>query len=201
MRPCPAPWLSLLLLIAVLAPAQRADAEIHRCAGADGKTIYTDRACADIGAVERLPSVGAANAGSRAGAPGCSRSLPDLFFELTAAIDNRDANRLAGIYDWAGMSNRSGYAVLGRLAVIASRPLVDVRPILPAPDPPEPSLPIDADDGTDVGGDVDAQGGPATTVDRTPVALQVDQTLANGSTPSRTVFGLRRRMGCWWITF
>jgi len=33
-----------------------------------------------------------------------------------------------------------------------------------------------------------------------PVALRVEQTLANGSTPSRTVFGLRRHFDCWWIT-
>jgi hypothetical protein len=32
------------------------------------------------------------------------------------------------------------------------------------------------------------------------VALRVEQTLANGSTPSRTVFGLRRHLDCWWIT-
>ena len=27
----------------------------------------------------------------------------------------------------------------------------------------------------------------------------VEQTLANGSTLSRTTFGLRQRMGCWWV--
>jgi len=31
------------------------------------------------------------------------------------------------------------------------------------------------------------------------VALRVEQTLANGSTPSRSVFGLHRHFGCWWI--
>jgi hypothetical protein len=31
------------------------------------------------------------------------------------------------------------------------------------------------------------------------VALRVEQTLANGSTPSRTVFGLRKYFGCWGI--
>jgi len=31
------------------------------------------------------------------------------------------------------------------------------------------------------------------------IGLRVEQTLANGSTPSRTNFGLRQRMGCWWV--
>lgn len=185
--------LSLLAFIALLPPC--AQAEIRRCAGADGRLIYTDRACADIGAVERLPRADAAASGNQARAPGCSRSLPDLVFELTAAIDNRDVNRLAGVYDWTGMSSRSGYALLGRLAVIASRPLVDVSPILPTP---APTIAIDGGAGAD--GEVAAMQPPQPAVDRTPVAMRVDQTLANGTTPVRTVFGLRRRMGCWWIT-
>ena len=27
----------------------------------------------------------------------------------------------------------------------------------------------------------------------------LEQTLGNGSTPSRTVFGLRKHLGCWWV--
>jgi hypothetical protein len=46
----------------------------------------------------------------------------------------------------------------------------------------------------------DADAAPPPRIQRPPVALRVEQTLANGSTPSRTVFGLRRNMGCWWIT-
>jgi hypothetical protein len=34
---------------------------------------------------------------------------------------------------------------------------------------------------------------------RAPVALRLEQTLGNGVTPSRTVFGLTRHYGCWWI--
>ena len=33
-----------------------------------------------------------------------------------------------------------------------------------------------------------------------PVALRIEQTLAGGATPVRTVFGLRRSYGCFWIT-
>ena len=33
-----------------------------------------------------------------------------------------------------------------------------------------------------------------------PVALRVEQTLSGSATPVRTVFGLRRNYGCFWIT-
>jgi hypothetical protein len=33
-----------------------------------------------------------------------------------------------------------------------------------------------------------------------PVALRVEQTLAGSATPVRTVFGLHRNYGCFWIT-
>src|SRR3546814_11855589 len=93
------------------------------------------------------------------------------------------------------MSNRNGYSVLGRLDVIANRPLLDVSAVLPAP-----RLSVDAGGGMTVSGAVDPQDYPGATVIRKgPVALRVEQTLSNRSTPSRTTFGLRRHMGCWWI--
>jgi hypothetical protein len=29
--------------------------------------------------------------------------------------------------------------------------------------------------------------------------MRLDQTLSNGTTPSRTVLGLRHAFGCWWV--
>ncbi|MFC3716773.1 hypothetical protein ACFONC_11490 [Luteimonas soli] len=173
-----------------------ADAQIRRCTRPDGEVVFTDRACADVGGVARpKPSVHSPVYGGKTWARGCSRSLRDLIFEVTAAIDSRDVNRLAAVYNWTGMSSRNGYAVLGRLDVIANRPLIDVSAVLPAP-----QLSVDAGGGMTVSGAVDAQDYPgATVVRRRPVALRVEQVLSNGSTPSRTMFGLRRHMGCWWI--
>src|SRR5690606_16640057 len=68
----------------------------------------------------------------------CSRRLQDLVFELTAAIDTRDVNRLAGIYHWPGTSSRGAYAIMGRLDAIVNRPLVDITPL----QPPPPPLPV-----------------------------------------------------------
>ncbi len=178
-----------------------ADAQIRRCTTLDGSVVYPDRTCVDVGGADRpAPSANSPVYGGKPYARGCSRTLRDLIFEVNTAIDSRDVNRLAGVYNWVGMSSRSGYATMGRLDAIANRPLVDISAVLP-----EPRLSLSADGAMTISGNVSvpsaaAQDYPQVTVRRTPVALRVEQTLANGSTPSRTVFGLRRHLGCWWIT-
>lgn len=189
------PLLPILLLAAVTLP-RRADAQIRRCVADNGTLIYTDRSCADVDAVERPGQAnGARGAASRGRMPGCMRNVRDLVYELTAAIDNRDVNRLAGVYDWAGMSSRSGYRIMARLAVIADRALVDASVILPTP-----QISVQADGSTTVSGSLAADLVAGARVDRTPVAIRIDQILGSAATPSHTIFGLRRRMGCWWIT-
>lgn len=157
-------------------------AEVRHCVAADGTSVFTDRRCADIGAVEgRAPDHAIARAPVRRDS--CPRTLQDLVFEVTTAVDTRDVNRLAGVYGWTGMSNSAGYALMDRLQAIVARPLVDVVPVYPG-------------EATPTGGDYF----PQTTTRTAPVALRLEQTLANGTTPSRTVFGLRRGFGCWWVT-
>lgn len=174
--------LSILLLAALSWPAPAA-AQVRRCSRPDGGTVYTDRRCADIGAVERTLAPGhASSGGHNLYRGGCARSLQDLVYELTTAIDSGDANRLASVYHWTGMSSRQGYAVMTRLDGVVKRPLVDIAAVMPA-----------SADGVD--GDLY----PQATVRRAPVGLRIEQTLANGSTPSRSVFGLQKHFGCWWI--
>ena len=132
--------LPFALVPALALPAAPAQAQIRRCVTADGTHLYTDRACADVDASERLPR---RKDGGASGAPirrDCSRRLQDLVFEVTAAIDSRDANRLAGVYHWPGTSSRSGYAIMARLDAIVNRPLVDITPL--HPHPPEPPRPV-----------------------------------------------------------
>lgn len=160
-------------------------AQVHRCTGEDGRTTYTDKRCRDIHAADAPPTPSAPGAVSKGlRAARCPRNVQDLIFEVTSAIDRRDANRLAALYHWPGMSSEQGYRILDRLAVIVDRPLVDVSPVMPAS--PE---------------GVDGDYYPQTTVRLAPVGLRVEQTLANGSTPSRTYFGLRRHLDCLWISF
>jgi len=183
-----------LLLFAALAPND-ARAQVRRCAMADGGSLYTDRRCEDLGASELLPSAGAGGAsGARLGRATCARSVQDLAYGLGNAIQSGDANQVAGLYDWAGMSTRAGYRVMERLAAIARRPLVDVQPGYAG-----------GADGYGYGYDLvefDIVSGKSVSRPVRPprlVGLRVEQTLANGSTPSRTLFGLRRSLGCWWV--
>lgn len=223
----------MLSFLSLAAWPGAADAQVRRCSTDAGGTIYTDKPCREVGAVERVQP------GANAGAPAlhrnrCHRTLQELTFELAMAIDARDTNRVAALYHWPGTSTRSGYALMERLDAIAQRPLVDVRPLYPAEHPPAPTptTSIDPQDtatdtaqppssselmrrtlpwrpsaaSTDAPAPEDGTV-PATMPASTPApaqraayALQVDQTLANGSTPSRTVFGLRRHLGCLWIS-
>ena len=83
----------------------------------------------------------------------------------------------------SGMSSSGAASVMDRLDAIVQRPLVDIVPVYAG----------------------QRRRARTTTTTRRPPcgarrsALRVEQTLANGSTPSRTVFGLRRHFGCWWV--
>ena len=179
------PTANLVLLACVLASVLLwpfpAPAQVNRCMTADGIALYTDRRCTDVGAVPGPVRTDAAGSG-RIHRGGCARNLQDLMYEMTSAIDSGDVNRLASVYHWAGMSGSAGYAVMARLGAVVNRPLVDIIPVMPAGP--------DGEDGWLY---------PQTTVQSAPVALRVEQTLANGSTPSRTVFGMHRHFGCYWI--
>lgn len=171
-----------LVLLTTLAWPASAGAEVRRCVQPDGDVSYTDHRCGEIGAVERPAEHGTGNAG-RLYRGGCPRTLQDLMFEMTQAIDARDVNHLASLYHWAGMSGAAANAVVDQLDVLVQQPLVDIVPVMPAP-PPIPA-------GYGVAAPV-AYGA-------TPVAVRVEQTVADGIAPSRTVFGLHRYFGCLWL--
>ena len=209
---------ALLSALALAAPAQ---SQIRRCVTEDGGHVYTDRACADLGASERMSRRGPGSAGGRVIRRDCSRRLQDLVFELTAAIDSRDVNRLAGIYHWPGTSSRTGYAIMGRLDAIVNRPLVDITPLQPPPPPlavsgapgdalvwrtePRTAASASGADSSAAVAESRADTAPPAAdqevhVRRHPTGLVVDQTVANRITPMQTVFSLRRHLGCWWLS-
>lgn len=180
-----------LLCVATPAHAQ----EVRRCVTVSGETVYTDKRCEDIGAMDRLPRIAPAGAAGSSNLyrGSCSRTLSDLVYQITAAIDARDVNRLAGVYQWAGVSNASANSILNRLEAIVERPLVDIVPVRPSPPP------IVDESGAIVDANTDGYY-PQTATRQRPVGLRLEQTLRNGSTPSTTVFGLRRSYNCFWIS-
>ena len=189
----PGLFLLLLLLMASLWAPGVLQAQVKRCTAADGSLVYTDRRCDDIGASERLgamPVTGSAASGRYRNV--CARTVQDLVYSLSSALQSGDANQVAGVYDWAGMPTSSAYRMMSRLDAIARRPLVDVQPMYSG--------------GTNAYGDdvIEFDETTGQVISRPPrkprlIGLRVEQTLANGTTPSRVNFGLRQRMGCWWV--
>ncbi|MEO6518578.1 MAG: hypothetical protein ABIO17_06250 [Pseudoxanthomonas sp.] len=188
--------LLLFVLGAAMAwvPSAAVAQKVQRCSTMDGNTVYTDKSCEDIGAMDRLPRVTAGTSGSggiyRAG---CARTLSDLVYQITAAVENKDVNRLASVYQWNGISNASANRILNKLETIVDRPLVDIAPVRPAP------APILDENGMVLDENSDGYY-PQTAQRQRPVGLRLEQTLKNGTTPSRTVFGLHRNYKCFWIT-
>ncbi|MEO6226283.1 MAG: hypothetical protein ABIO61_00285 [Thermomonas sp.] len=186
--------LSLILIMNCLpVPAQ---AQVRRCTASDGGLIYTDRKCDDIGASERLVSRATPGLYGSHVYRGCARSVQDLVYSLSSAIESTDVNQLAGVYDFSGASTSSGYKLMDRLALIAKRPLVDVQPMYSGGNDPYANAYADIAE-FDENGEVIPHYAPKPRL----IGLRIEQTLANGSTPSRTVFGLRKNMGCWWVHF
>lgn len=153
--------------------ASDAAAQVRHCVTSEGGSLYTDRQCETLGASEQPVTTAQAVAATTRAV--CTRTVHDLIFEVGAAIDANDPNRLASLYHWTGMSTDDAYAIVGRLDEIAQRPLLEIVPLLPG----------------------DGHGYLST--QHAPVGLRIEQTLANGDTPSRTEFGLQRHYGCWWI--
>lgn len=192
----PALALSTLLLAGLAwLPHTALAQKVHRCEGMDDKPVYTDKRCEDVGAMDALPRAVApeGNTGGGTLRSACPRTLSDLVYRITSAIDNRDVNRLAGVYQWAGVSDATANRILDRLETIVERPLLDIEPIRSAPPP------IVDDAGNVIDANEDGYY-PQTAAPSRPVALKVMQTSKKGAAMASTTFALRRSYGCFWIS-
>ncbi len=166
--------------------------QVRRCTTHDGRTVTTDKPCAAIDATDRVPRM-PTDAGymRRPNRTVCARNLNELSYEVASAIDLQDANRLAGVYHWAGMDGTQAYKVFDRLESLVKRPIADIGPIGGGADA-EPIWREDAE-GNFV---------PIYPKARAPTGLKVEQLLGRGNVrTTSTVFGLRRYMGCLWLSF
>lgn len=202
--PFSSPTLLLLLPIALATWSTPVTAQVRHCITPDGQHIFTDRECAAVGGTEQVQPRQPVAAATQARRGGCARNIDDLVFEMTSAFDAHDANRLAAVYHWTGMSGTSAYNVMARLDTLVQRPLVDIVPVMPDPQPTvEPDFAGAAiaslatlEDGTALPA---APAIPAPAARHQPIALRIEQTLPDSITPARTVFGLQKHFGCWWI--
>ena len=197
-------FLAALCAAAFISTSTPAHAQkVQRCTTLSGEKVYSDKPCEDIGAIDRLPSLPSdpsARGSSSLYRGGCSRTLSDLVYQIRSAVEAKDVNRLASVYQWSGISNESANRILDRLQAVVNRPLVDIVPVRPAPPPDLPLAPsLPGEPGSVADEETEAGYAQARRPPR-PVGLRLEQTLANGSTPSQTIFGLRRSYNCFWIT-
>lgn len=196
-----------VLIIASIAAGSAHGADvIHRCLAADGTTVYTDRPCDESGArpvapaqpqredgdasIERRApgsthgSGGAMSLGG-AGRSDCVRRTDTLLFEVRAAVEAGNVNRLAGVYDWAGKSSNAAEGILDRLARITSRPLASVEFRYQAPDPyADPSLPLPPQE------------------EVRPIGVHIEQLAPGDIVPTfEEDLRLVRNAACWWVSF
>ena len=213
-----APSLILLLLCMCAAPA--AAQKVNRCTGADGATVFSDRRCEDLGAIDRLPPRTAPSAASEGASglyrPQCVRRLSELAQQIRTAVDARDVNRLSTLYWWNGVSDEAARRILDRLDAITQRPLVAIVPVLPNPSSqtyPAATLPAsgtlaaaeqrtpDAASATPQPSTGSAAGDNATPPRARATGLRLEQTLGGSATPTSNVLSLRRQYNCFWISF
>ena len=179
----------LLFLIAIAAmPAHAATTDVHRCVGADGGTIFTDKKCEDIGAsVRPAPMQVAITAGAteRLGARGCARTADDLKRGLQQALATGDVNRVASFYHWPGIGSAESGDILKRLQVLAGRPLLSLQML-------RTRQPTDADGYRSVASE---QPAAASAVELTQARS------GNDPTSVRTTLGVTHYFGCLWVHF
>ncbi len=173
--------LSLLALALAAWPAPSPAQAVKRCIDASGRAVFTDRACADVGAAAPAAfATGAAARGSgirRGPLPGgCPRTAAQLAGELGAAVGSGDSNRLAGLYDWVGVSGAAASRVLDQLERVASRPLLEVAPVMSAvQDPPAAPAPV-----RDMAAQVAGAGGTPAPAPRTGPARWLPEWISTG---------------------
>ncbi|MEB1529283.1 DUF4124 domain-containing protein [Xanthomonas sp. WHRI 7945] len=210
---------SSILLLLCLCTAPAAAQQVNRCTGADGATVFSDRRCEDLGAIDRLPPRAAPSAASEGASglyrPQCVRRLSELAQQIRTAVDARDINRLSTLYWWNGVSDEAARRILDRLDAIVQRPLVAIVPVLPSAQAPLSTIPATADTAPGAEPQPAAGATPAaapTATDAVPdaaatppraraTALRLEQTLGGSATPTSTVLSLRRQYNCFWISF
>lgn len=150
--------LSALVATALFAalPAPRpvqASTALQRCTTAEGAEIFTDKACAALGAetapipaamMTRLARTLTSDANDaladaaaaittapppsrRSPAGGCARTARQLEADLRGSLALGDVNRIAESYHWAGMSHADGQRIMSRLETLAGQPVRDVH--------------------------------------------------------------------------
>lgn len=178
---------------------------LQHCVDADGVTIFTDKRCSDLQAVQQAePPRRPEPPGVLVRVRSCARSQDDFLQGVRTALESRDVNRLADYYHWTGMDTASGYRLMDRLGAFSDRQLVDVQ--LVSSLEPEADGRGGSSPEREVIDPFDTTG--AETLAPTPAPahpadlLRVDQVGSGEDLAIQaTFFHLRNNAGCWWMQF
>lgn len=190
-------FLTLFLLLWVLpVSAIRAQGDIHRCMGADGIPVFTDRVCTDLNARPVMPAP-ASNAHApieqpaQAPAVTCAADLKQLKQAVVDAFAERNPNRLAGLTLWNGDGKEEVVAGIRYFNRLMSRPLIEVISVSDAPSE------ADDDDADASTLSLSASPHPASAHDEALI-VQTESDDGSGATV-QTHFGVMHRSGCVWL--
>lgn len=175
---------------------------LRRCVDASGVTIFTDRRCADLDALDARAPLRSVQPVVPLRVRSCARNQDDLLAGVRAALENHDANRLADYYHWTGMGTAQGYQLMERLASFSERPVVDVQLVSGATqhEYEEPAAPFLF--GPQAGDEESPVELPPAPKPRAARLLRVDQMRSDSDAESQvTFFHLLTNAGCWWMRF
>lgn len=128
----------LLLLWSLPACAAHAQGDIHRCVGANGIPVFTDRVCADVNAAPTVPaptSTSSAHAPVELSQPPavlCATDLKQLKQAVVDAFAERNPNRLAGLALWNGDGQATVVTDIRFFSRLMSHPLIGVKTMPPS---------------------------------------------------------------------
>lgn len=163
---------------------------INRCLDPDGKIVYTDKKCEDVGAVlQNLPKpIG--NTGYSM-VRTCARTPDDLLWDLRGALETGDINRAAGLFLWKGNDTAESNRRLDQLNKISYQSLISVELLFPEAE--DTQVKFDAD-----GNIIEApvRGPPV------PYGIRVDFFANKKQTETSSMrFGIEKHMQCYWVSF
>ena len=187
----------LLFALVLATGTAAAQSRPKHCVTDTGKEIRTDRPCAAFDGQEQRSDGNAQSSAAdrrlsaaRASSyrPICAKTIEDLSYTLSAALDARDVNRFSSVYHWVGVSNVRALAVLNKFEKMMTRPVVDIE--------------MTGGSSGGVSWSEDAEGYllPVEHSPRPPSGLRVRQMKAGVNATESTKFRIVKHFGCYWLS-
>jgi len=188
------PALLILCLLIGAAPAM-AQLPIHRCVGANGGPVFTDRPCATLNATPVEANRNPAPVSELAKPPAvlCAADMAELRQSVIDAFASHDANRLAALMLWRGYGRGAAIADIRSLHTLMKQPLLDINSTPDETHPTnDPAPALDDPFGPDM---------PASAPPPRPPNQLVLHTADNDGTgaPRELRFDIIRSAGCLWL--